>query len=211
METDLPYGLAVVAYRLPGYENPDFAAGQVLADVLSSQRGDLYALVPKGKVLSADFDDIPLPRAAAGYATAAFPKGDDGRELITMMKSIIGDYVKKGFPPELVEASKRREIAAGEFRKNSVSGLADAWSQSIAVEGRNSPDEDIEAIRNVTAADLNRVAREYLVNDTAVTAILKSKPSGKPVATSASRRQGVVCSSTDQAGKSARLGKKGIG
>ncbi|MFI5340500.1 MAG: M16 family metallopeptidase [Candidatus Methylomirabilales bacterium] len=31
LETDLPYGLAVVAYRLPGYDSPDFAAGQVLA------------------------------------------------------------------------------------------------------------------------------------------------------------------------------------
>jgi zinc protease len=181
METDLPYGLALVAYRLPGYDNQDFAAGQVLSDVLGSQRGNLFGLVPEGKALSADFDDIPLPRAAAGYATAAFPKGDDGRALITMLKGIIGDYVKKGFPPELVEAAKRREIAAGEFRKNSISGLASAWSQAIAVEGRDSPDADIEAIRKVSVADVNRVAREYLVNETAVTAILTPRPSGKPV------------------------------
>jgi zinc protease len=181
METDLPYGLALVAYRLPGYDNQDFAAGQVLSDVLGSQRGNLFGLVPEGKALSADFDDIPLPRAAAGYATAAFPKGDDGRALITMLKGIIGDYVKNGFPPELVEAAKRREIAAGEFRKNSISGLASAWSQAIAVEGRDSPDADIEAIRKVSVADVNRVAREYLVNETAVTAILTPRPSGKPV------------------------------
>ena len=48
-ETDLSYGLAVVAYRLPGYGNPDFAAGTILADVLDSKRGNLYALVPEGK------------------------------------------------------------------------------------------------------------------------------------------------------------------
>jgi zinc protease len=104
-----------------------------------------------------------------------------------MVKSIIADYLKKGIPPELVETAKRREIAAGEFRQNSISGLADAWSQALAVEGRQSPDEDLEAIRKVTVADVNRVAREYLVNETAVTAILTPKPSGKPVATSASR------------------------
>jgi zinc protease len=187
METDLSYGLALVAYRLPGYEDRDFAAGQVLSDVLGSRRGNLFGLVPEGKALSADFDDIPLPRAAAGYATAAFPKGADGRALITMMKNIIGDYVKKGFPPELVEAAKRREIAAGEFRKNSISGLASAWSQAIAVEGRDSPDADIEAIRKVSVADVNRVAREYLVDETAVTAILTPRPSGKPEVTSAYR------------------------
>jgi zinc protease len=187
METDLPYGLAVVAYRLPGYQNPDFAAGQVLSDVLSSQRGDLYALVPEGKALSAGFDDIPLPKAAAGYASATFPKGDDGKALIGMIKSIIEDYLSNGFPPELVEAAKRQEIAAGEFRQNSISGLADAWSQAIAVEGRQSPAEDIESIRKVTVEDVNRVAKEYLNNESAITAILLPRTSGKPVAISNSR------------------------
>ena len=53
LDTDLPYGLAVVAFRLPGYDSPDYAAGQVLADVLDSQRGNLYTLVTEGKALSA--------------------------------------------------------------------------------------------------------------------------------------------------------------
>ena len=48
-ETDLPYGLAIVAYRLPGFDSPDFAAGQILADVLESRRGNLYALVTEGE------------------------------------------------------------------------------------------------------------------------------------------------------------------
>ena len=43
LNTDLPYGLAVGAFRFPGSDNPDFAAAQVLGDVLSSQRGSLYA------------------------------------------------------------------------------------------------------------------------------------------------------------------------
>ena len=49
LDTDLPYGLSVVAYRLPGFDSPDFAAGMILADVLDSQRGNLYALVPDGE------------------------------------------------------------------------------------------------------------------------------------------------------------------
>src|SRR5512135_661812 len=79
MGTDQPNGLAVVAYRFPGYESPDFAAGQVLADVLASQRAALYALVPAGKALSTDFNNGSLPKSAAGYAIATFPKGGDGR------------------------------------------------------------------------------------------------------------------------------------
>src|SRR5262249_34834177 len=76
-----------------------------------------------------------------------------------------------------------REIASAAFSKNSVSGLAMAWSQAVAVEGRQSPDDDIEAIRHVTVDDVNRVAREYLNLDHAISAILKPQPSGKPVST----------------------------
>jgi zinc protease len=181
LDTDLPYGLAVVAYRMPGYDSPDYAAGQVLQDVLDSRRGRLYALVPEGKALSVDFDGDVLPKTATGFATAAFPGDADGRALISEMKRILSGYAEKGVPAGLVEAAKRHEIADAEFRKNSVAGLASAWSQALAVEGRNSPDDDIEAIRGVTVGDVNRVAREFLVNETAVVAVLTPKPSGKPV------------------------------
>ena len=181
LDTDLPYGLAAVAYRLPGYKSPDFAAGQVLADVLDSRRGNLYALVPEGKALFAGFDGNALPEAAFGYASAAFPPGGDGAALVTAIKGIVAGYLKDGIPPALVEAAKRSEIASSEFRKNSVEGLAAAWSQALAVEGRNSPEEDIDAIRMVTIADVNRIARGYLLNDTAITAVLTPRPSGAPI------------------------------
>ena len=38
LDTDLPYGLVVTSFRVPGSDSPDFAAAEVLADVLSSQR-----------------------------------------------------------------------------------------------------------------------------------------------------------------------------
>jgi zinc protease len=181
MESDLAYGLAVAAYRLPGYENGDYAAGQVLADVLDSQRGDLYALVPEGKALFTSFDSEMLPKGGAGYAVAGFPQGGDGTAMVAILKETIAGYVKGGIPVELVEAVKRHELADAEFRKNSISGLASIWSQALAVEGRNSPDDDIEAIRKVTVDDVNRVARKWLVNDNAITAVLIPRPTEKPV------------------------------
>ncbi len=182
LETDQPYGLAVVAYRLPGFDSPDFAAGQILADVLDSKRGDLYSLVPEGKALFTGFDAGILPKAGYGYAAAGFPQGGDGNGLVGIIKNIIAGYVKNGVPADLVEASKRHEITDAEFQKNSVAGLAAAWSQALAVEGRTSPDDDINAIRNVSVEDVNRVAREYLKNATAITAVLTPRPSGKPAA-----------------------------
>lgn len=179
METDLSTGLAVVAYRFPGFDSPDYVAGQVLGDVIESKRGNLYALVPEGKALSIGVSGVVFPEGALGYVSAAFPKGGDGKTLITTIKGLISDYLKNGFPADLVEAAKRHEIADAEFQKNSVSGLAALWSQAVAVEGRKSPDEDIEAIRKVTVEDVNRVARKYLLNDTSVVAVLTPSSEGK--------------------------------
>jgi len=178
LDSDLPYGLAVVAYRMPGYESPDYAAGQILADILDSQRGKLYALVPGGRALDTGFSSNTLQKAGLAYATAAFPKNRDGAKLIREIKDIISTYVRNGFPAGLVEASKQHEIADAEFQKNSIAGLAFAWSQAVAIEGRNSPEDDIRAFKKVTVEEVNRVAKKYLDNETAFVAILTPRESG---------------------------------
>jgi zinc protease len=187
IDSDLPYGMAALTYRLPGFDDPDYAAGVILADALDSQRGNLYALVAEGKALAAGFDGVALPKAGFGYANAVFPPGQDASALIGEMKKIIDGYLANGIPDELIEATKRHEIAAAEFRRNSISGLAREWSQALALEGRRSPDDDIEAIKKVTVADVNRVAKKYITNDTAIVAILTPQESGSPVASKNSR------------------------
>ena len=190
VDSDLPYGLAAVAYRLPGFNDPDYAAGVVLADALDSRRGELYALAAEGKALSGGFDGTALPVAGFGYANAAFPRGQDSAALIAQMKAIIAGYVDKGVSADLVEATKRREVAEAEFRRNSIAGLAAEWSQALSVEGRTSIDDDIEAIKKVTVADVNRVAKKYLINDSAVTVIMTPHESGEAVASEGSRSGG---------------------
>jgi zinc protease len=187
IDSDLPYGLAAVAYRLPGYADPDFAAGVVLADALDSRRGELNALAAEGKALSSGFDANALPAAAFGYAHAAFPRGQDSAALTAQMKSVVAGYLDKGFSSELVEATKRREVAEAEFRRNSISGLAAEWSQALALEGRGSVDDDIEAIKRVTVSDVNRVAKKYLRNDSAVVVVMTPRESGEAVASPSSR------------------------
>ncbi|HHQ47739.1 MAG TPA: insulinase family protein, partial [Acidobacteria bacterium] len=180
LTTDLPYGLAVVAFRMPGFDNPDYAASLVLADVLSSRRGSLYALVPKGKALYAGFQNIALPKSGIGFTMAVFPKGADTKALVKEVRQILATDVAKGLPPDLIRAAKRRELTDAEDQKNSVMGLAMSWSQALAVEGKSSPQDDIDAIEKVTVADVNRVARKYLDLDHAIVAVLKPQPSGKP-------------------------------
>jgi zinc protease len=185
LPTDLPYGLAVVSFRMPGSNSPDYAATQLLADVLSSQRGSLYAMVPEGKALYAGFQLSTLPEASLGYALAVYPKGGNGDELVNEIKKILADDVKNGLPSDLIEASRRHEIVDAEFQRNSVSGLAMEWSEAVAIEGRASPDDDIQAIAKASVADVGRVARQYLTFNEAITAVLTPQASGKPVTNSA--------------------------
>jgi zinc protease len=183
LDSNLPYVLGFVAWRLPGTDSPDYAATQVLTDVLGSQRGDLYGMVPAGKALAAEFGLAETyPKASAGFGLVALPSGVDPAAALSEMKSILTGYAQKGVPEDLVAASIRSEVAQAEFERNSIPGLASAWSTALAAEGRTSPEQDVDAIRKVTVADVNRVARQYLLAPGTITAILKPVPSGKSVA-----------------------------
>jgi zinc protease len=182
LDSNLPYTLATISYRLPGTDSPDYAAARVMAAVLASQRANIYALVPAGKALEAQFELAETyPSASVGLAYAVVPAGADGSAILSEVTGVIDAYVRDGLPPELVEAEKRSEVAGAAFRKNSIPDLAAAWSQALAAEGRMSPDEDVDAVKRVTVDDVNRVARQFLQTNNSITATLVPKPSGEPV------------------------------
>ena len=182
LETDKPNATAVVAMRLPGLDNPDFPALEVLSDVLSSARFDLYGLVPAGKALSAGFSLDPLPRASLVYAEVSIPAGGDAKAAENEIRAILGKVIKNGVPAELVAAAKIQEQRASEFQKNGIEDLAAVWSDAITLYGLHSPEEDLRRIEKVTVADVNRVARKYLDLDHAVVAVMTPRSSGQPVA-----------------------------
>jgi zinc protease len=177
LASDLPNIVGVVGFRFPGTDSPDYAAAQILIDVLSSRRSDLYRMESSGKALNADFDLAEaLPKASIGYGLVELPTGANPARAIRKMQRILARYAREGLPEDLVEAAKRGELASAEFERNSISGVADVWSDALAGEGRNSPEEDIEAIRKVTTVDVNRVAQQYLDSSNAITGILIPSP-----------------------------------
>lgn len=183
IDSNLPYVLGFISYRLPGTDSPDYAAINILVDVLASERADLYGMVPAGKALAAEFGLAETyHKASVGYGVVALPAGADPTSAITEMRQIITHYAQNGLPQDLVDAAKRSEIAQAEFQRNSIPGLADVWSSALAAEGRTSPEQDIDAIRKVTLADVNRVAKQYLLNASTITATLKPVANGGAVA-----------------------------
>jgi zinc protease len=185
VDTDRPNGTQMIAMRVPGLDSPDFPALEVLSDVLSNHRFDLYGLVPQGKALDAEFLLDPLPKAGIAYANVAFLAGEDPKVTETAVRAILTKVAKNGVPPELVEAAKIQERTAAQLQKNSIGELASIWSDAVALYGLNSPEEDLQRIEKVTVDDVNRVARKYLDLDHAVAAVMLPRGSGKPVASSA--------------------------
>jgi zinc protease len=182
VDTDRPSGTLMIATRTPGPKSDDFPALEVLSDVLSSRRFDLFGLVPQGKALDAGFALEPLPEAGMAYATVAFPAGDDPKKLETEVRAILAKVARAGVPPELVEAAKTQERSAAQFQRNSISELASVWSEALTLFGLQSPDEDLARIEKVTVADVNRVARQYLDLSQAISGVMLPRGSGAPVA-----------------------------
>jgi len=183
LDSNLPYELVFVAFRMPGTSSPDYAASLILSDVAGSQRADLYGLVPAGKALGTQFGMAETyPKASVGYAAAAIPAGADPAPITGEIKKILAGYADKGVPAALVEAARKGEVASAEFAQNSISELAATWSNAVAGEGRNSPTEIVDAMKKVTVEDVNRVAKAYLLVQSAVIATLKPSPSGAAVA-----------------------------
>ena len=180
--TDQPEGSLLVAFRTPGLDSLDFPALEVLSDVLSNHRSELYSLVPKGEAINASFALNPLPNAGLAYAYVQFPAGPDPKTIAAEVKSILTRVAQGGVPPELVDAAKREERREDAFEKNSISDLASVWSDAVALYGLSTPQEDLARIEKVTVADVNRVARKYLNLDQAGTAVLTPAGSGEAVA-----------------------------
>jgi zinc protease len=180
--TNQANGGVVLAVRVPGLDSSDFPALEVLSDVLNSHRGELFALVPAGKALTTRFSLDPLPNVGMAFATISFPADSDAKAAEAELRATLQKIVRDGVPPELVDAAKMQEERETEFEKNSIAGLASAWSEAVAVYKLRSPDEDLERIRRVTVADVNRVARAYLDFDRAATAVLVPHTAGQPVA-----------------------------
>jgi zinc protease len=182
LQTDYPVGFVTLAYRMPGLQAKDFAAADVLSDVLGDERGPLYGLVPDGKALASEFAFEPKADVGFGIALAAFPKGSDPAPLLASMRSILAQAASGGLPAELVEAAKRKEQAQLAFATNSISGLANSWSRALAFQKLSSPDAIAASYKAVTVADVARLAKLYLDPDHAITAVLTPRDEGHPVA-----------------------------
>ena len=181
IRSSTPQGTGTVQflYRMPGLRSDDNAALQILMDVLNNPRSGLSELAAQGKVLSADAQLQPFTRGGIGALEVGFPKGGDAKQAQQHLQDVVDALLKNGVSPELVEAAKRAEAAQAEFEKNSAVTLASAWSEALAWEGLDSPEQAQEKLARVSVADVNRVARQYIKPDARITVVLTPSETGQ--------------------------------
>ena len=166
-------------FRTPGQRSSDYAAMQVLLDVLNNSRSALSELAVQGKVLSADAWSQPFVHGGMGAVEVGFPRGGDSAQAKGHLDSVIDGILKNGVPADLVAAAKRSERAQFEFARNSAMQLAESWSQALAWQGLDSPREGLDQILAVTPEDVDRVARAYLQPAQRLTIVLTPSANGK--------------------------------
>ena len=176
--SDQPFTVVLLGYRMPGYDSPDYAAGQILADVLNNSRSTFGSMPYEGKALFAQFQVQAYQHAGVGIVFGGIPVTSKPETLDKAMRDDFAAYAKSGVPDDLVAASKLREISQLEFNGNSIEGLAFQWSQAVAVQGVASPDSMKAQFAKVTTADVNRVLRTYLDNSKVIAAYAVPKNSG---------------------------------
>ncbi|MGH2642825.1 MAG: insulinase family protein, partial [Chitinophagaceae bacterium] len=172
-------GSVLFLYRMPGQQSKDYAAEQILMDVLNNARSTLSALAVEGKVLGSGAGSQDFSHGGIGQISVNVAKGANVDSAKEELNKVIENVLKNGVPVGLVEASKRAEIAQFEFNKNSSTSLASEWSSALAWQGLQSPEEAEQRLREVSVADVNRVAREFLQPDKRVTIILTPSQNGK--------------------------------
>ncbi len=165
--SDQPFTAVLLGYRLPGFASKDFAAANVLSDVLNSERSSLTAIARSGKALFTGFQLQPFAKTSIGIGFIGVPVTTKPQDAQALADGVIAAYRRDGVPQDLVEASIRREVAQLEYNATSIPGLAFEWSDAI-VQGLSSPDAAIDAYRRVTARDVDRLLRQDLVAQEAV-------------------------------------------
>ena len=159
--------VAMVAYHIPASSHPDFAAVNVLSNVLSTQpAGRLYkALVDTKKASSAGAFCFQWKEPSLLLAYSEVLKEKSLDEARNTMLQTIDDAAKNPPTKEEVERAKNELIKSIELMFNSSERIGLSLSESIGAGDWRLLFISRDRIKAVTVEDVQRVAKQYLKAD----------------------------------------------
>ena len=168
-----PLPAVVLSWQLPPATDPDHAVIDVLSNILSGgESARLYQSLVYHDQIAAETGTSADMRKGAGMFTAyAIVAGDKDPKAVEAALRQQFALVRDGFvrPEELVRA-KNQILTASLKSRETAEGRATTLASDVIIEhDPHATDKRLAAIENVTAADVQRVARRLLADDRAVT------------------------------------------
>ena len=170
---DPPAPAVVLSYAGPKAASPDVAALDVLDTLLAG--GDASrasaALVQRQKVASDVFSDVELHQEAGViYVGAITAPGRKPAQLEAALRVVVAQARDVAPTAEALQSAKTQLVLAALKRRETLEGLATELGQAALVEGDpGRVNSNLAAIQAVTADDVRRVARAYLLDEHRVT------------------------------------------
>jgi len=151
-------------YHITAGAHPDFAAVQVLADVLTNEpAGRLYkALVETGKATGVGGLAFSLKDPGYSYFTAEVPKEKSLDDATATMLAVLDNMAATPVTEEEVQRAKNRFLRSFEQTYNNSDRVGLGLSEYIAKGDWRLWFLSRDQMEKVTAADVNRVAGLYL-------------------------------------------------
>lgn len=178
-----PDPAVVLCFAAPRAGGRDAAALKVLDAMLTGGRTSrLYASLVRDRKLASDvFSDVDLRQRTGmidlGAMMAPGARLGDGEVALA---AAIADLRRRPAPGAELSAARNKLIVQLLEDRETIEGLATQIGEAVLVEGgAEHVNSDLEALRAVTSADVQRVANTYLADDRRVT--LRYHPaSGEP-------------------------------
>ena len=177
-EAQLPY--IVMGYHVPNLREPDSYVLEVIATILSGGKSSrLYQSLVREKrlVISADADHSFLSRdPSLFYLSADLLPGKEVAEVEKALDQEVERLQRERVGEQELEKAKNQLEAAFVYGQDSLFNQAMLLAQHEITFNWSAIDDYIPSIRKVSAEDIQRVAKRYLIPDNRTVGILIPLP-----------------------------------
>jgi zinc protease len=188
----------VIGYKVPNLRDPDSYVLEIIATLLSGGKSSrLYQGLVRDKrlVFGVDADHSLLSKdPSLFYLSADLLPGKEMTEIEKALDEEVERLQKTPVDDRELEKTKNQMEASFVYSQDSLFSQAMILARYEIAQSWRAADEYLPSIRKVTAEDIQRVAKRYLVKDNRTVGILVPLPpkEGKPESTGPSTRDQIL-------------------
>jgi zinc protease len=182
-------GVVAVAHKVPPALDADQPALTILDNILTAGKNSRYyrALTDKNLTTSVSIDMGSFHDASLGIVYASLAPGVTHEQVEKIVVDELERVKTDGVTDGEVSSAIAQVMAAIKYGRDGSFAIASVLNEAIAVGDWTFYITSEEALRKVTAADVQRVARKYLNEDKRTTGWFIPLPGAEPAAAEAEK------------------------